>query len=162
MPELPKTVEEAIELAIAAEIDANLTYLHLAKMTKKPESKSLFQNLARDEQWHKEALEERYQAITQGKQPKSVSASIEGAVLRRKAKEDLAEMEILNLAIEAEIAAYGFYTGTAKMTDDAETKQTFLRLAKDEQQHRELLEKEIQGRQGKPTDEMELDNWVRE
>ncbi|MDI6784077.1 MAG: ferritin family protein [bacterium] len=162
MPELPKTVEQAIEMAISAEIDANATYLHLVETTKNPEAKMLFQNLARDEQWHQEALEERYQAITNGKQPKPVSASIEGAVLRRKAKEEMDEMQILQLAIEAEISAFGFYTAAAKMTNDTETQTMFLRLSKDEERHRDLLEKEVQARQGKPTDELELDNWVRE
>lgn len=162
MPDLPKTIEETIERAIAAEIDANTTYLHLAEITKNPESKTLYQNLARDERWHKELLEERYHAIAGNKQPKSGSSSIEGAIIRRKVKEEMDEIAILNLAIEAEISAFGFYTGAAKKTKDTKTKETFLRLAQDEQRHRELLEKEVQGRQGKPTDEYELDNWVRE
>jgi len=162
MPDLPKTVEQAIEMAISAEIDANATYLHLVEMTKNSEAKMLFQNLARDEQWHKEALEERYQAISNGKQLNPVSASIEGAVLRRKATTDMKEMDILKLAIEAEISAFGFYTAAAKTTSDTETQSMFLRLSKDEERHRELLEKEVQARQGKPTDELELDNWVRE
>ncbi|MCX7918474.1 MAG: ferritin family protein [bacterium] len=162
MPELPKTVEQALVMAIAAEIDANATYLHLAEITKKPESKTLYQNLARDEQWHKETLEERYRVLFGDKPIEPGSASIEGAVLRRKAQEILDEFTILNIAIEAETAAVAFYTGAEKITNDAKTKQVFSQLAKDEERHRDLLEKEIQGRQGKPTDEMELDNWVRE
>lgn len=162
MPELPKTAVGAIEMAIAAELDAQATYLHLAKTTKVQDAKLLYQNLARDEQWHKELLDERYQALTGNKQPKPVTASIEGAVVRIKAKENMDEMEILQLAIAAEITAYEFYTRTTKAIVDPETRTTFLRLSKDEERHRILLEKEVQARQGKPTDELELDNWVRE
>ncbi|MFB3895365.1 MAG: ferritin family protein [bacterium] len=164
MPALPKTAVEAIEMAIAAELDAQATYLQLANTTQSQDAKLLYQNLARDEQWHKELLDERYQALTGNKQPKSASGgpSIEGAVVRMKAKENMDEMEILQLAISAEIAAFEFYTKTTAAIIDPETRTMFLRLSEDEARHRNLLEKEVQARQGKPTDEMELDNWVRE
>jgi rubrerythrin len=165
MPELPKTSVAAIEMAIAAELDAQATYLHLANITKIQDAKLLYQNLARDEHWHKEVLGERYQALTGNKEvPKAfgITASIEGAVVRNNAKENMDEIEILKLAISAEIAAYAFYTRTTKSIVDAETRKTFLRLSEDEERHRVLLEKEVQARQGKPTDDLELDNWVRE
>jgi rubrerythrin len=162
MPELPKTSVAAIEMAIAAELDAQATYLHLANITKIQDAKVLYQNLARDEHWHKEVLDERYQALTGNKQLQPIIASIEGAVVRNNAKENMDEIEILKLAISAEIAAYAFYTRTTKSIVDAETRKTFLRLSEDEERHRVLLEKEVQARQGKPTDELELDNWVRE
>lgn len=162
MPELPKTAIAAIEMAIAAELDAQATYSHLANTTKSQDAKTLYQNLARDEQWHKELLDERYQTLTGNKQPKPVSASIEGAVVRNKAKEDMDEMEILQVAIAAEKTAFEFYTKTTAAIVDPETRTMFLRLSEDEERHQSLLEKEVQARQGKPTDDMELDNWVRE
>jgi len=51
-------------------------------------------------------------------------------------------LESLNYGIKSEIKTYVFYLEAAKTVDDAEMKETILRLAREEKEHYQILEKQ--------------------
>ena len=57
------TIREALEIAIKAEANARQRYLDMAAMAEDPESRLLFEQLAREEESHEKRLAERLKAI---------------------------------------------------------------------------------------------------
>jgi protease I len=59
-----------------------------------------------------------------------------------KVTEETSALEALRMAIEAEEAAFSFYSAAVKKTQDPEAKNVFHQLAKDEERHRGILRDE--------------------
>ncbi len=71
-------------------------------------------------------------------------------------------LEILKEAISIEIYGKEYYSIFSEIVDDDNAKSIFKGLARDEGEHRELLEKEYKKVSGKPIDIAELDEENRE
>ncbi|MGI5880746.1 MAG: ferritin family protein [Syntrophomonadaceae bacterium] len=57
------TIREALEMAIKAEANARQRYLDMAAEAGDPESRLLFEQLAREEESHEKRLAERLKAV---------------------------------------------------------------------------------------------------
>lgn len=71
-------------------------------------------------------------------------------------------LEILKEAISIEIYGREYYSIFSELVDDEKAQAVFRGLARDEGEHRELLEKEYKKVSGKPVDIAELDEENRE
>jgi rubrerythrin len=60
---MPDSVLKIVEEAIQAEIAANRRYLHGAEIAQNERAKQLFLQLAKEEQRHKERLQEQYMEL---------------------------------------------------------------------------------------------------
>ena len=151
VPEIVKVIHIAIE----KEKEAITTYLHLAKVIKDVKAKNVLINLASDEVGHMNKLEAHLSSYLQGKSwviPRSGEAEAVAAVFTKSAKLEkidygkLAradEIQILEIAIDKEIAANKAYLDMAKGAATKEAKEMFLALAKEEDMHARILKAEI-------------------
>jgi len=151
VPEIVKVIHMAIE----KEKEAITTYLQLARVIKDVKAKNVLINLASDEVGHMNKLEAHLVSILEGKS--WVIPSADGAVTfasagTKSAKLDkldpgkLAradEVQILEIAIDKEIAANQAYLDLAKKAVSKESKEMFLALAKEEDMHARILKAEI-------------------
>ncbi len=142
---------EAINLAMAAEHEANQFYLEVVKKVTSQQGKDLLLQLAEFEQHHfekllelKNSLEKKgefinyqgtYFTATKGPIPAEVAGQIEPN------KDEV--MNILNLAIAAEDKATKNYRNLAGVTTDPKGKAMFERLAEEELSHRRILSDEF-------------------
>ncbi|MBN2092939.1 ferritin family protein [candidate division KSB1 bacterium] len=142
---------EAINLAMAAEHEANQFYLAAVHKVSSEKGKDLLRQLAEFEQHHFDKLKElknslekkgefiQYQGTnfvtTTGRIPAEVSGKLESN------KDEI--LNILNLAIAAEDKATKNYRNLAQATTDAKGKAMFERLAEEELSHRRILSDEF-------------------
>lgn len=138
-------IAETLKKAIKGEEDGYTFYNLLMEKATNPDAKRKLMNLRDDEVRHKETLVAIYQKHIGpeiGELPaKGINALAE--VFRRgRLEERKTEMEFINLAIEAELAATKYYQTERDMVDDAEFREIFDRLADEEHSHFELLQAE--------------------
>ena len=141
--------------AIAKEKEAITMYLQLARIIKDVKAKNVLINLASDEVGHMNKLEDHLSAYLQGKAwviPPAEEAEAVAAVLTKSAKLEkidvgkLAradEIQVLEVAVDKEIAANKAYLELAKGAKSKEAKEMFLALAKEEDMHAKILRAEI-------------------
>ncbi len=149
-PEIVKVIHTAID----KEKEAITTYLQLAKVIKDVKAKNVLINLASDEVGHMNKLEAHLVSFLEGKSwviPRAGGAEV-AAVMTKSAKLEkidpgkLAradEIQILEIAIDKEIAANKAYLDMAKGAASKEAKEMFLALAKEEDMHARILKAEI-------------------
>lgn len=133
---------EVLKTAIKGEVDGYTFYDLLAGKATNPEAKRKLENLRNDEIAHKKVLHQLYEEHVGGeigKLPeKGLTALAE--VFRKGYLDELkSEMEFINLAIEAELAATKYYSEHFKASDNDAVKSVFERLADEENLHYELL-----------------------
>ena len=141
--------------AIDKEKEAITTYLQLARIIKDVKAKDVLINLASDEVGHMNKLEDHLSSYLQGKSwviPPSGEGETVAAVLTKSAKLEkidvgkLAradEIQVLEVAIDKEIAANKSYLDLAKGTKSKEAREMFLALAKEEDMHARILKAEV-------------------
>lgn len=137
-----ENVAEILKKAIKGEEDGYFFYNLLAEKSINPAAKKKLENLRDDEIRHKETLHAIYQKYIGGEvgelPPKGINALAE--VFRKgHLEERKTEMEFLNLAIEAELAATRYYQEERDLIEDEEFKNIFDQLAEEEHHHYELL-----------------------
>ncbi len=133
---------DILKTAIKSEVDGYTFYDLLSKKATNPEAKRKLENLRDDEIGHKKVLCSLYEEHVGGEigelPDKGLSALAE--VFRKGYLDELkSEMEFINLAIEAELAATKYYDEHFKASDNAAVKSVFQRLADEENLHYELL-----------------------
>ena len=138
-------IADALKRAIKGEEDGFKFYNIMAEKSVNPDAKRKLQGLRDDEIRHKQTLIDlfaKYVGGPVGDLPeKGLSALTE--VFRKGHFEDLkTEMQFLNLAIEAELAATKFYQDERDMFDDPKFHELFDALAEEEHGHYELLQAE--------------------
>lgn len=148
-------IVKVIHVAIDKEKEAITTYLQLAKVIKDVKAKNVLINLASDEVGHMNKLEAHLVSYLEGKSwviPKTGGAEEVAAVMSKSAKLEkidpgkLAradEVQILEIAIDKEIAANKAYLDMAKKASTGEAKEMFLALAKEEDMHAKILKAEV-------------------
>ena len=153
MPDLDATLA-AIQMAIQTEIDGYNFYQRFAAQAQDPNTRSMFQRLAREEVIHLELLRNnkamledngewtRYQEV--------LPVDVEGAPIfsRERVEKNIvaytSDLSALRVAYLIEKDAVDFYTRAAQQTDDPNGKRIFLDLARMEQGHLELLQGEYE------------------
>ena len=137
-------VEQGICAAIKEEIKAYMRYRKAGEKTDSPTAKALYGSLARDEMGHQKSLEDQYLKLF-GKEPPSPQVQ-EGESM----PEGIDEMQILTIAMEAEVRAHNTYKELQELTTDNDAKELFARLADEERGHEQLLNAEYLSRTGQP------------
>ncbi len=150
--DVPEIVK-AIHIAIGNEKGACKRYLKFARKTNDEKGRLVLLNLALDELGHLEKLEEQLDAMLEGKPwVLPVTKDTEKAVVETgEADVDLLNLDIetlddiraLELALEYEVLANRFYLRQAEKTDDETLKSLFLSLAKEEENHKKIIQAEI-------------------
>ncbi|KAA3637117.1 MAG: hypothetical protein DWP97_01405 [Calditrichaeota bacterium] len=135
-------IAEILKKAIKGEEDGYYFYNLLSEKANNEEAKKKLENLRDDEIRHKETLVGLYKKHVGGDigelPEKGINALAE--VFRKGHLEDKkTEMEFLNLAIEAELAATKYYQEERQLINDPTFIEIFDKLAEEEHGHYELL-----------------------
>lgn len=142
MSEAKEKVAEVLKMAIKGEQDGYYFYNLLSEKADNKDAKLKLQGLRDDEGRHQETLIQMYKKHVGGEvgelPAKGLTALAEvfrkGQIGERKT-----EMEFINLAIEAELAATRYYQQERDLIDDPLFRDIFDQLADEEHGHYELL-----------------------
>jgi rubrerythrin len=140
-----RSIATVLKKAMKGEEDGYYFYNLLAEKSTNAEARRKLERLRDDEIRHKEtlvAIFDQYVGGDIGKLPaKGISALAQvfrrGHVLERRS-----EMEFINLAIEAELAATKYYREERDLVEDPSFRKIFDELAEEEHGHFELLQAE--------------------
>lgn len=148
MPDTKEQLAQAIEMALAHELEAEQFYLRASMLDLEVEAKKTFAFLAKEEVKHHQELKERFSELIEemGLQ-EEVDTEVFVAGLLAKVEKKIAEMnlqeltvrEILEMALKEERNAKDLYQLNASVYTQPEIKKTFLMLAKDEEEHIKTL-----------------------
>jgi rubrerythrin len=135
--------KEAITFAIRKEAEAYNLYTTYSQLVKTPGLKKMFQELAQQEQKHREILEGvEKKDMTKYKLKKIPDLKIGDYVKEEEFSPDMDYASALRLAIKREEASLKLYNHMATGTDDPELKRIFSVLAQEESKHKLRLETE--------------------
>jgi rubrerythrin len=134
------SVKEVLDFAIAKEVEAHDFYNKLARWVEREEVAELFEEFSEEELRHKIRLE----AIKAGEiviQEEEVgSLEIADSIEAAEPKVNLTYTKALVVAMQREKEAFRFYTNLAALYKDRDVKETLLKLAQEEAQHKLHLE----------------------
>lgn len=136
------SVGEALDFAIAREVEAQDFYAKLAALVQKPEMVKVIKDLATEEVQHKIRLE----AVKAGEivieeeevGDLGIAANIEDV----EPKPGMSYTDLLILAIKKEDRSYRLYTDLASVAHTKELRDIFSRLAQEEAEHKLRFEVE--------------------
>lgn len=136
------TIEDILGMAVRTEIQGRKFYLELSEQVTNPEVKKKIVSLADDEKRHEKIVVDFYRKIL-GKEPRNLPdkgvPDIVKAIGSMNLKEKTQLLELLDMAIEAELISAKFYARGARITDDSKTRKTFEELAAEEDGHYNML-----------------------
>ncbi|NIO49464.1 MAG: rubrerythrin [Candidatus Aminicenantes bacterium] len=135
------SVNELLEIAIKAEMEANKTYSDLARRISNPLLKEKFQWLAYEENKHKEILEKLYKTLYQGDEPQVPDTVDETLLPSIHIDPSSSFADILHQAMESEKSAENFYANLSKRFEDPQ-KKILNYLSKVEHSHYMMLQSE--------------------
>ncbi|MEZ5358367.1 MAG: ferritin family protein [Candidatus Zixiibacteriota bacterium] len=137
--------KDLIKQAIVAEIDGQKFYKMLVDKTKNPDARRKLQGLADDEVRHEQLLIKLYKDM-HGEEvdqlPKQGVGVLSKFFAENRDKENLSEVQYIDLAIEAELAATNFYKDGVKNAPNEEVKKLCQGMANEEYRHFESLQAE--------------------
>ena len=145
MPKTKQTIATTLKKAIKGEEDGFFFYNLLAERATNATAKSKLERLRDDENRHKETLYKLYETHVGGpigKLPAKGINALAQVFKKGHLMEKTSEMEFINLAIEAELAATKYYREERELIDDPTFKTLFDRLAEEEHGHFEILQAE--------------------
>jgi rubrerythrin len=144
---------KALKTAIEIEITGYDTFRSFADKTNNEQGKKIFNQLAKDEESHREILEEQLAKLEGGSAwaevdiPKSeieeLAPKIRERTLETKGENAVGELDALTTALDLEKRAKEFFVERAEATEIPEAKALFLRLAEWEETHYDLIKAEI-------------------
>ncbi len=138
-------IAETLRRAIKGEEEGYYFYDLVSKKVTHPDAKIKLEGLRDDEINHKKVLVEifhKHIGPKIGELPEK-GLSVLTEIFKKGHINNLkSEMEFINLAIEAELAATKYYQDERDLIDDKEFKEIFDRLAEEEHHHFELLQAE--------------------
>ena len=142
MTDSKQQVADILRMAIKGEEDGYRFYNLLSEKATNPDAKKKLEGLRDDEHRHRVTLISLFKKHVGGDlgelPPKGITALAE--VFRKGHLEgQKTEMEFLNLAIEAELAATKYYQQQKETVDDPAFRSIFDQLADEEHNHYELL-----------------------
>lgn len=137
--------KELLKRAIKGEYDGLRFYTYLVEQASNPEAKRKLGGLANDEKRHMAILEALFKNLYKeevGELPKEGINALAKFFDGSKAKGRHSEMQFIDLAIDAELAATKFYKTGADTAADPEMKRLYTELADEEFGHYESLQAE--------------------
>jgi rubrerythrin len=138
-----KDFKEVITFAIRKEAEAYNLYKTYSQLTKTPGLKQMFEELAQEEQKHREILEGvEKKNVTEYKIEKIPNLKIGDFVEEQEFSPDMDYASALRFAIKREEHSLNLYNHMAEGTDDPELKKLFSALAQEEAKHKLRLETE--------------------
>jgi len=149
--QLLKDMDALLKTAIKGEVDGYTFYNLMAEQSKNPEAKRRLENLRDDEKRHKAILTDLYKKHVGGEigqLPEHGLGALATVFEKGKLKDIKTEMEYINLAIEAELAATKFYSESAEKIDDPVMKGILENLSEEENSHYDILMAEKQAMGG--------------
>lgn len=136
---------ELLRQAIKSEIDGQRFYTFLAGKATNEEARRKLSNLAQDEVRHEAALKQIYREIF-GEEVSDIPKRGLGVLSKffenPEGRVGMNEIQYIDLAIEAELAATAFYKKGAQDAPTDEIKETYEGMAAEEFNHYELLQAE--------------------
>jgi rubrerythrin len=138
-------IAEILKKAIKGEEDGYYFYNILAGKAKNADARRKLEGLRDDEIRHKEtlvAIFEKYVGGEIGPLPEKGINALAEVFRKGHVMERHTEMEFINLAIEAELAATKYYREERDLVDDPSFRKIFDDLADEEHHHFELLQAE--------------------
>ncbi len=138
-------VAETLRKAIKGEKDGYRFYDLLAQKAENPEARMKLQNLRDDEIRHEKTLMEIYHKHIGpdiGELPEKGINALAEVFRKGKLEDRKSEMEFIDLAIQAELAATRYYQEERNLISDPEFQKIFDQLADEEHLHFELLQAE--------------------
>ncbi|MDF1544790.1 MAG: ferritin family protein [bacterium] len=145
MSETKEKIAEVLKCAMRGEEDGYKFYNLLAERATNQEAKKKLEGLRDDEIRHKQVLKEIYAEHVGGEigeLPEKGLSVLTEIFAKGKISQIKTEMEFINLAIEAELAASKYYQEQYDLIDDPTFKKIFDQLADEEHHHFELLQAE--------------------
>ena len=145
MSESKEHIAEVLKRAIKGEEDGYFFYNLAAEKVTNDVAKRKLESLRDDEVRHKRTLRELFKKHVGGEigELPEVGLSVLSEVFKKGHVNDLkTEMQFINLAIEAELAATKYYQDERDLVDDDEFKKIFDALADEEHSHFEILQAE--------------------
>ena len=135
--------KEVVTFAIRKEAEAYNLYTTYGQLSKNPGTKVMFQELAKEEQKHRQILEGvKKEDVTEYKLEKIPDMKISDFIDEQEFSPDMDYASALRLAIKREEHAFKLYNHMAQGTDDAQLKKLFSTLAQEESKHKLRLESE--------------------
>jgi rubrerythrin len=136
---------KAVKVAMEAEKEAYQNYSKLAKKTRDPKGRDMFQQLSEFEMNHYNKLKALLQSLHEKGEwilyegTTLKKKSIPGKTVKPKGQEQLTDMDALKIAIREEKKAQAYYRSMADLTQDARGKDMYKRLANEEALHEKVL-----------------------
>lgn len=136
--------QQALEFAIAKEVEAHHFYLALADRVDNPKMRRVFENLAEEELEHKAKLELEVMKLgrTVATEQKPGRSSDEYILSDSASLLAMDYKDMLLLATEKEDAAFRIYVNLAGNARDEEAREMLLALAQEEVKHKLRFEAE--------------------
>jgi rubrerythrin len=133
--------KEVVTFAIRKEAEAENLYTTYSQKVKDPGAKTMFGELASEEQKHREILQGvEKKDVTEYKLERIPDLKISDFIDDQKFSPDMDFASALRLAIKREEHAFKMYNHMAEGTDDPEIKKLFSVLAQEESKHKLRLE----------------------
>jgi rubrerythrin len=138
---------EVLQLAVRTEVEGKEFYQQASQKSSNKLAKELFQQLAKEEDFHRKKFEEIYEALKRGQNwPDVVPASEKGKRLKslfaeaskalgNKFKVAESELEAIKLAMDMEIKSYNLYHSRSEESTLAVEKRFYEALAGEERGH---------------------------
>jgi rubrerythrin len=141
--DVPHEAEDILDFAIDREQEAHDFYMSLADRATQPTMKQVLAEFAEEELNHKRKLE----AIKASGRRLIIGERIQSLGIARNAvdvepSEELGYQEALIVAMKREEASHRLYSDLAALTEDPESRETFLALAQEESKHKLRFERE--------------------
>jgi rubrerythrin len=131
------SIGEIMELAVAREEEANLFYKDLAKQTKDPTMRIVFEKFADEELEHKAKLElevmKAGKVVTTAEIP--VNFKIEDYIENTEHIPDMNYEQLLLMAIAKEKRSVRFYIELAALVQEKDAREALISLAEEEAKH---------------------------
>jgi rubrerythrin len=135
-------LEDILGLAVKTEIQGWIFYSKLSEKVTHPEVKKKIISLAEDEKRHEKIMADLYRK-TLGREPKDLPEKgipdIVGAISAMTVSDRSQLLQVLDMAIEAELVAAKFYQRGATLAADPKTRSIFEQLEKEEDGHYNFL-----------------------
>ena len=142
MSESKDKIAEVLKTAIRAEEDGFKFYDLISKKAQNEDARRKLENLRDDEIRHKKTLVDIYKKHVGseiGELPEKGLSALSDVFRKGQVDSLESEMQFINLAIEAELAATKYYREQRDLVDDADFREIFDKLADEEHNHYELL-----------------------
>jgi rubrerythrin len=135
-----ESIDDILDFAIAREIQAHDFYVYLAGRVTVPEVRMVIQQFAVEELQHRVRLEAIKAGDTAFADDEVGSLGIADRIPDVQPHADMTYAELLIVAMNREKTAFLIYTHLASLARMNESRETLLRLAQEEAQHKLRLE----------------------